>query len=82
MAVGEGMTGWVLLGAGVLTLFQVLWYQPRGMARTRARVAQRGDPRKFDAFLGSRWYRLSRWIAAGAGVVAVVLGALIMSGAW
>jgi len=76
------MTGWVALGAGLLTLFQVWWYEPRGMARTRARVSRRGDPRKFDAFLGSRWYRRSRWVRVGAGVVAIVLGMLIMSGTW
>lgn len=74
------MMGWLLLGVGVLTLLQVLWYESRGLARTRARVVQRGDPRRFDAFLGSRWYRLSRWARAGAGLVLVVLGAMIVGG--
>jgi hypothetical protein len=74
------MTGWAFVGCGVLTLLQVWWYEPRGMARTRVRVARHGDPRKFDAFLASRWYRLSRWGRAVAGVLAAGLGLWILSG--
>lgn len=74
------MTGWVPLGARVLTLFQAWWYEPRGMARTRARVAQRGDPHKFEAFVGSRWYRLSRWVRLGAGALLTLLGLLLLIG--
>lgn len=54
------MTGWAFFGCGVLALLQVSWYEPRGMARTRVRVARHGDPRKVDAAklvdaLGARW---------------------------
>lgn len=77
---GEHMKGWEFLGVGVLALLQVWWYEPRGMARTRARAAQRGDPSKFDAFLRSRGYRLSRWARLVAGVLVVVLGLWLLSG--
>jgi hypothetical protein len=76
------MTGWVSLGAGLLTLFQVWWYEPHGLARTRMSVVQRGKPHKFDAFLGSRWYRLSKWARVGAGLFLVALGVMIMDGIW
>lgn len=76
------MSGWIALGAGLLTLFQVWWYEPRGMVRTRVRISQRGDPSKFDTFLASKWYRRSRRARVGAGVAAIVLGVLLIGGLW
>jgi hypothetical protein len=75
-----GWVGWVFLGCGVFTLLQVWWYEPRGMARTRARVARRGDPSKFDTFLASRRYRRGRWARLVAGVVLTILGLVVLSG--
>jgi hypothetical protein len=80
LAFGECMSGCVLLGAGALTLVQVLWYEPFGMARTRTRVALHGDPSRFDTFLASRWYRRSRWARQVAGAVLTVLGLVVLIG--
>jgi hypothetical protein len=73
------MFGWVMLGVGVMVLLQELWWQPRCMAKVRDRVARRGDPSKFDAYLGSRRYRLFRWWGL-AGGAAFVVGVIVLSG--
>jgi uncharacterized membrane protein YphA (DoxX/SURF4 family) len=74
------MIGWVLLVAGVAVLVQEVWWQPRSMAKVRDRVARRGDPSKFERYLGSRVYRWGRWWALGGGAVLVVCGLLLVSG--
>lgn len=70
-----------MLGCGALTLVQTWWYEPRSMARVRARVAQRGDSSKFDAYLGSRRYRVFRWIGLAGGAIMAVIGVMVLSGA-
>lgn len=74
------MFGWVILGAGLLTLLQEQWYLPHSMAKVRDRVAQRGDAQKFDAFLTSRKYQLFQLGGLVAGAVMVILGVSIVSG--
>jgi uncharacterized membrane protein YphA (DoxX/SURF4 family) len=74
------MTGWVLLLAGVVVLAHQLRWQPRSMAKVRDRVARRGDPSKFDQYLGSRSYRWGRWWAIGGGAVLIVGGLLLVGG--
>jgi hypothetical protein len=74
------MIGWVLLAVGVVVLVQELWLQPRSMAKARDGVARRGDPRKFDRYLGSRVYRWGRWWALGGGAFLVVGGLLLVIG--
>jgi hypothetical protein len=75
------MLGWVYLGCGVVVLLNTAWYEPRSMARVRSRVAEGGDPGKFDTWLDSRKYRLLRWLGVPAGIVLVVLGVSVLSGA-
>ena len=69
------------LALGVVVLVETAWYEPRSMAKVRARVAQRGDPRKFDAYLTSRRRRMFRWLGFAAGAVFLFLGVLVLSGA-
>lgn len=71
------MFGWILFGLGMLVLVRELWWQPRSMEKVRTRVARRGSVTRFDAYLGSRSYRWFRWWSIGAGVVLIVLGALV-----
>lgn len=74
------MIGWILVGIGVLTLAQEVWQHPRNMAKAREKVARRGDPSRFDAFLGSRWHRLSRWSGLAMGAAMVAIGLLVSGG--
>jgi hypothetical protein len=60
------MIGWVLVGLGVLVLAQELWWDPRNMPKARENLARRGDPGRFDAFLGSRRRRVFRWFGRRA----------------
>ncbi len=75
------MIGWVLVGVGVLTLGHELWWHPRNMAKAREKVAQRGDPSRFDAFLGSRRQRLLRWSGLAMGAGLIVIGLVVLGGA-
>lgn len=61
-------------------LLQELWWQPRSMAKVRGKVAGRGDPSRFDAYLGSRLYRSFRWYGLVAGAAMVVLGVMVVAG--
>jgi hypothetical protein len=75
------MVGWVLVGIGILALAQELWRQPRNMAKAREKVAQGGDPSRFDAFLSSRRYKGLQWSGLALGAGMVVVGILVLSGA-
>jgi hypothetical protein len=75
------MIGWVLIGIGVLALVQELWFPPRAMAKTRENVARRGDPARFDAFLGSRRHRVMQRVGLACGVGFVAIGLIVVSGA-
>jgi hypothetical protein len=75
------MVGWVLIGIGGLALAQELWGSPRNMAKARANVSRRGDPTGFDAFLGSRRYKLLRRSGFSLGAGMIVIGVLVVSGA-
>lgn len=74
------MMGWVLVGIGLLTLAQELWWHPRNMVKAREKVARRGDLSRFDAFLGSRWPRRSQWSGLAMGAGMVVVGLVVVSG--
>jgi hypothetical protein len=74
------MVGWVLVGIGVLTLAQELWWHPHNMAKARENVSRRHDPSKFDAFLGSRMHRLLRRSGLAMGVAMIVVGILVVRG--
>jgi hypothetical protein len=74
------MVGWILVGIGVLALAQELWWHPRNMAKVRKNVSRRGDPSRFDAFLGSRQHKQLRWSGLAMGAGMVVVGILVVSG--
>lgn len=74
------MIGWVLVGIGMLTLAQELWWHPRNMAKAREKVAQRGNPSRFDAFLTSRQHRILGWSGLVMGAGMVIIGLLALSG--
>jgi hypothetical protein len=73
------MIGWVLVGIGVLALAQELWGRPRNMAKVRGKVSRRGDPSRFDAFLGSRRHKRLRWSGLAMGTGMVVVGIMVVS---
>jgi hypothetical protein len=75
------MAGWILVGIGVLALAQELWWHPRNMGKVREKAARRGDPSRFDVFLGSRRHKRLRWSGLVMGAAMVVVGLLVVSGA-
>jgi hypothetical protein len=74
------MVGWILIGIGVLVLAQELWWHPRNMAKARKKVAERGDPSRFDAFLTSRRHKLLRWSGLAMGAGMILVGVLVEVG--
>lgn len=74
------MFGWVILGAGLLTFLQEWLYLPHSMEKVRDSMVQRGDTRKFDAFLASRKYQFFRLGGLIAGTIMVIFGVLILTG--
>jgi hypothetical protein len=69
-----------MLACGIFLLLQGLWWQPRSMAKVRARTVERDSSEKFDAFLASRGYRWSHWAGLVGGGVLIVVGVLPLAG--
>lgn len=72
--------GWALLCIGIVVLVQEFWRYPRSMAKVREKMARGGDPRKFDAFLGSGRHRLLQWFGLAMGVGMIAVGLLALGG--